>query len=343
MELAIKKLSLSIQGTLILKNVSLEVEKGEFLSLLGPSGCGKSTLLKAISGILPQDSGEVWLAGEEISSKPPHRRGTVVVFQDMRLFPHLSAAENVAFPLKMRGVSKKERLERAGELLEQVQLAGFQSRAVSTLSGGQQQRVALARALAAQPRLLLLDEPFSSLDEDLREDMRALVLSLHRRYRMTTVLVTHDQQEALAMSDHVALMFGGEIVQHGTPEAVYRRPVSRLAADYFGGCFYLSGEVWGGWFTSPCLTCPADLPDGPCSLMLRGRDVDVSVPGPLALTLEGCRFRGADVLAKFHTGDGTAVEVSLREPLSCQPGCRIDCHVDLSRAVFYPAGEGGRP
>ena len=145
------------------------------------------------------------------------------------------------------------------------------------------------------------------------------------------------------MSDHVALMFGGEIVQHGTPEAVYRRPVSRLAADYFGGCFYLSGEVWGGRFTSPCLTCPAELPDGPCSLMLRGRDVDVSVPGPLALTLEGCRFRGADVLAKFHTGDGTAVEVSLREPLSCQPGCRIDCHVDLSRAVFYPAGEGGRP
>src|SRR5699024_9360647 len=147
------------------------------------------------------------------------------------------------------------------------------------------------RALAAEPALLLLDEPFSSLDEDLREDMRELVLSLHREFAATTILVTHDQREALAMSDQVALLLEGELIQQGTPEAVYGRPVSRRAADYFGGCAYLAGRVEDGTFTSPCLTCPAELPPGEYHMLLRPAAVDLAHPGPLALRLAECRFR----------------------------------------------------
>ena len=343
MELTIRRLSVAIRGEPILHEASLTVADGGFLSLLGPSGCGKSTLLKAVAGILPVRSGQVLLGGRDITGLPAHRRGAVIVFQDMRLFPHLTAAENVAYPLALRGVGRRQRGARAEALLERVQLGGLGGRHIAALSGGQQQRVALARALAAQPRLLLLDEPFSSLDEDLREDMRRLVLDLHREYAMTTVLVTHDQQEALSLSGQVALMFDGRIVQQGTPETVYGRPVSRRAADYFGGCAYLRGRVRDGRFTSPCLSCPADLPAGDYDLLLRPRDVDPFRPGPLGLRLEECRFRGADVLTRWAAADGTAVELPLAQRPPWPPGHALSCHVSLDQAVFFPAGEEGRP
>jgi len=344
MELTVQGLRVSLQGTQILRDVSLGVEAGEFLSLLGPSGCGKSTLLKTVAGLLPLDAGRLLLGGQDITQKPPHQRGAVIVFQDMRLFPHMTAAENVAYPLKLRGVSRRERAARAEALLERVQLSGLGNRAPAALSGGQQQRVALARALAARPRLLLLNEPFSSLDEDLREDMRQLVLSLHRELSTTTVLVTHDQQEALAMSDHVALMFDGQIVQHGTPEEVYARPVSPRAADYFGGCFYLSGQVAGGQFTSSSLRCPAPLPGGPCRLMLRPAALALGEPGPLSLRLVECRFRGADVLTRWVTEDGAAVDIPMARRPAWPIGTRIPCRVAVEKGVFYPgSGEGVLP
>ena len=343
MELTIEYLSVAIRGEPILHEASLTVEDGEFLSLLGPSGCGKSTLLKAVAGILPVKSGRVLLGGRDITALPAHRRGAVVVFQDMRLFPHMTAAENVAYPLAIRGMARPRRMAEAEALLERVQLGGLGKRHISALSGGQQQRVALARALAAQPRLLLLDEPFSSLDEDLREDMRRLVLDLHREYAMTTVLVTHDQQEALALSGQVALMFDGRVVQQGTPEAVYDRPVSRRAADYFGGCAYFRGAVRSGRFVSPCLSCPADLPEGTYDLLLRSRDIDLTRPGPLRLRLESCRFRGADVLTRWAAEDGTAVELPLAQRPLLPPGHVLACHADLDQAVFFPAGKEGSP
>ena len=203
MKLNIDHLSAGYDTGAVLRDLSLEVEEGEFLSLLGPSGCGKTTLMKTIAGILPAMEGRIFLDGRDITALPIHRRGTVIVFQDMRLFPHKTVLENVAFPLKMQGVTKKERLATAAQLLEKVQMGAFAQRKPAELSGGQQQRVALARALAAKPKLLLLDEPFSALDENLREEMRALVLELRREFDMTVILVTHDPADAAGEDCHL--------------------------------------------------------------------------------------------------------------------------------------------
>ena len=213
--LEVNGLFVDIKGQPILKGVDFSVKGGELMGLLGPSGCGKSTLLKAVAGILPPKSGSILIGGEDMANVPPHKRGAVIVFQDMRLFPNMTALENVAFPIKMQGVPKRQRLEQAGQLMKSVQLVGLESRRINELSGGQQQRVALARALAAQPRLLLLDEPFTALDNELKEEIRALVLELHKKFRTTTVLVTHDRQEAFAMADRIAVMRDGRVMRQG--------------------------------------------------------------------------------------------------------------------------------
>lgn len=202
-KLSIKNLNVELNRNMILENFSLEIKDGEFVSIVGPSGSGKSTLLKTIAGINPVKDGIIELDGRVINDEPAHKRGAVIVFQDMRLFPHMNVNENVTYPLKLKGASKAERMEAATKLLSDVQLERLGDRKVNQLSGGQQQRVALARALAAEPKLLLLDEPFSALDENLREDMRQLIASLHQKFHMTTIMVTHDLHEAESMSDRV--------------------------------------------------------------------------------------------------------------------------------------------
>jgi ABC-type Fe3+/spermidine/putrescine transport system ATPase subunit len=226
-------LTVSLQGNLILKNIDLVVAKGEFLSLLGPSGCGKTTFLKTIAGLLVPDSGDVNLGGASLNSVPPQQRGTVVVFQDMRLFPHMNVIDNVAFGLKMQGRRIAARHDAAHDLLDKVGLSDFGKRHVRELSGGQQQRVALARALAIKPRLLLLDEPFSSLDTNLRQRMREMVRALHDSLSLTTVLVTHDHAEALLLSDRIAMMFEGELVQIDSPRILLEQPATPEVAEYF--------------------------------------------------------------------------------------------------------------
>ena len=233
MKLEINDLTVEINNNTILDGVSLGVGEAEFRILLGPSGCGKSTLLKTIAGINTVKSGSIILGGELINDMPPHRRGTVIVFQDMRLFPNMTVSENVAYPLRVRGMKKAERREKAARYLRSVQLEGFDDRRISSLSGGQLQRVALARALAAEPRILLLDEPFSSLDENLRDDMRRLVSDIHKRSGITTIMVTHDRHEALSMADRISLMFDGQIVQTGTPSEVVSFPADGRVAEYF--------------------------------------------------------------------------------------------------------------
>ena len=202
-KLKIEKLSVELGKTDIINDLSLELQDGEFVSIVGPSGCGKSTLLKTIAGINQVKSGTIEIDGEIVNDVPVHKRGVVILFQDLRLFPHMSVSDNVAYPLKIRGAEKKERYIEASRLLKLVQLDGMEERRISQLSGGQMQRVALARALAAGPRLLLLDEPFSALDEELREDMRNLLLHLHEELGMTTIMVTHDINEARTISDRV--------------------------------------------------------------------------------------------------------------------------------------------
>ncbi len=336
MKLELKDLSVTLEKRHILQDVSLQVEAGEFVSLLGPSGCGKSTLLKTIAGIYAPRSGSIRLDGEEITRLPPHKRGVVILFQDIRLFPHMTAAENVAFPLKMRGEGRAERMGQAERLLERVRLPGYGERRVGSLSGGEQQRVALARSLAARPRLLLLDEPFSALDENLRDGMRELVLSLHREFAMTTILVTHDRGEALSMSGRVALLFDGKIEQYGTPEEVYQRPATRKAADYFGGCVYLEGEVRNGKFRCQLLTLPVERPDGAYTLCLREQAWRPQDGGPYACIVERVRYCGPESLVFLAAEDGTVFQKRFPGTFPGRKGGILRFELDLEASSLFP-------
>lgn len=239
MGLKIEGLSVSFGKTRVLHEISMEIGDGEFVSLLGASGCGKSTLLKSIAGLLESESGKIEINGKVMNNVSPEKRGTVIVFQDLRLFPHMTAGKNIAFPMSIKKIPKEQQRKTVERLLDQVQLTGYENRKIREMSGGQMQRVALARALAAEPRLLLLDEPFSGLDERLRMEMGELVRKLHHENGLTTVLVTHDKQEALKFSDRIALIGGGRILQYDTPRQIYRHPVNREVAEYFGRMNYI--------------------------------------------------------------------------------------------------------
>ena len=336
MKLKIEHLSSGYDGDVVLKDLSLDVAEGEFLSLLGPSGCGKSTLMKTVAGILEAREGRIRLDGQDITGLPVHKRGTVVVFQDMRLFPHKSVAENVAFPLKMQGVPKAERLKIAEELLEKVQMGGYGSRKPGELSGGQQQRIALARALAAKPKLLLLDEPFSALDENLREDMRHLVLQLQKEFSMTVILVTHDREEALSMSHRVALLFAGKLHQVGTPRQVYNRPADRQVADYFGNCVYINGTVAGGVFTGGGISCPVPEADGAYTMMLRPDRLNIDKKGTYRLTVEETSFRGGDIQVMLRAEDGTLWKKTCATDAGWKQGDTLDAALTLDEPVLFP-------
>jgi ABC-type Fe3+/spermidine/putrescine transport system ATPase subunit len=221
-------------ATVAVAGVDLEVREGEFVTLLGPSGCGKTTTLGLIAGFFPPTQGEIYLKGRPVADLPPFRRDIGVVFQDYALFPHMTAGQNVAFGLKMRNLPRAEIGQRVREALELVQLAGLSERAPLQLSGGQRQRVALARALVIRPTVLLLDEPLSNLDLKLREEMRVEIAGLQRRLGITTVFVTHDQGEALVMSDRIAVMNAGRIEQVGQPSDIYERPATRFVAEFIG-------------------------------------------------------------------------------------------------------------
>jgi ABC-type Fe3+/spermidine/putrescine transport system ATPase subunit len=225
-----------------LNNLSLKIEAGEFFSILGASGSGKSTLLRIVSGLERQDSGSILLDGKNIDDLPPQERPFHMVFQGYALFPHLSVGDNVAFGLRARKLPEAEVQKRVSECLELVRMESFYNRRPDTLSGGERQRVALARAVASKPRLLLLDEPLSALDRELRQKMRLELRDLQRRLGMAFVLVTHDQEEAFALSDRIGVLRNGRFEQTGTPEELYRRPVSPYVASFLGQRSVIQGE-----------------------------------------------------------------------------------------------------
>jgi spermidine/putrescine ABC transporter ATP-binding subunit len=239
-------ISKAFAGVPAVDRVDLSVATGEFLTLLGPSGCGKTTTLNLIAGFLSPDAGSIRLGGRAVDRLPSFRRDIGIVFQDYALFPHMSVAENVAFGLKMRRVPKREMTRRVTEALDLVHLAGFGDRRPLALSGGQRQRVALARALVIRPTVLLLDEPLSNLDLKLREEMRLEITALQRRLEITMVMVTHDQGEALAVSDRIAIMNRGRIEQLGDAHAVYENPASRFVADFIGQTNFFAGRTVTG-------------------------------------------------------------------------------------------------
>ena len=300
MSLRITELSVDLQKNSILKHINLEINTGEFISLLGASGCGKTTLLKSIAGLLDVKEGDIQINGKSIMKQPPEKRGTVIVFQDLRLFPHMTVEQNIGFTMDIKKVSKEIKKKRVAELLHAVQLEGFEKRKIREMSGGQKQRVALARALAADPKILLLDEPFSSLDENLRCEMAELVRKLHREMGLTVVMVTHDKEEAMKVSDYIALMKDGEVLQYDNPEVMFYHPVSKTVADYMGQTNYIRGKVSDGRFVSPVTEFGTEKSDGEYELMVR--------PSAVKLTREGgCRYDIEEVLF-----EGETAEVSLR-------------------------------
>ncbi|WP_426127980.1 ABC transporter ATP-binding protein [Pararhizobium sp. PWRC1-1] len=227
----------------VVDNLDLSIAKGEFVSMLGPSGSGKTTLLMMLAGFENPTSGAISVGGKRVDALPPHKRNMGVVFQNYALFPHMSVVDNVAFPLKMRGASRSEIVERVTKVLDMVQLGSFHERRPIQLSGGQQQRVALARALVFEPEVVLMDEPLGALDKKLREQMQLDIRDIHRRLGLTIVFVTHDQTEALTMSDRIAIFNHGKIEQIGGPSDIYDRPKTQFVAEFIGETNLLSGKV----------------------------------------------------------------------------------------------------
>jgi putative spermidine/putrescine transport system ATP-binding protein len=253
--------------------VSLSIEPGSMVALLGPSGCGKTTILRMIAGLVEPHAGEIFLDGRPITRVPVHRRNIGMLFQNYALFPHMNVAENIAFGLETRGVKRAAAAQRVTEALQLVQLAGYEERMPSQLSGGQQQRVALARALVVEPALLLLDEPLGALDKSLRQSMQVELRALQRRLGITTVMVTHDQDEALTMSDRIVIMREGRIEQIGDPAEVYRHPASRFTASFLGAANFFRGRVTG----NAGGTLTVAVPQGPLISLCANRAVNSEV------------------------------------------------------------------
>ena len=242
-KLVLENVAKTYEAVNALDDFSLEINDGEFISLLGPSGCGKSTTLRCVAGFEEPDAGRILFGERDVTTLPPERRDVGMVFQNYALFPHLTVRQNLAFGLEMRNVPRVEMDHRIGHVLDMVQLTGRERAYPRELSGGQQQRVALARALVIEPLLLLLDEPLANLDALLRDEMRFFIRSLQKRVSITTLYVTHDQAEAMVMSDRIVVMFGGRIAQIGKPEAIYHRPQSQQVASFIGRSNFLDATV----------------------------------------------------------------------------------------------------
>jgi ABC-type Fe3+/spermidine/putrescine transport system ATPase subunit len=335
----------------VLRGIDLGVRRGELLALLGPSGCGKTTLLRILAGLLAADAGSLRLEGQALDPLPSHRRDIGVVFQNYALFPHMTVRGNVGFGLEMRGVATAEARARVDAALQLVQLQTFAGRRPHQLSGGQQQRVALARAVVIRPRLLLLDEPLSNLDAMLRAQMRGEIRDLHVRTNLTTVLVTHDQTEALTMSDRVAVMSDGQIAQVATPEQLYRDPATAFVAAFVGSppatllrVAALSDDVWQvgphSWRPQPALAAAMRATSRrdlliclrPERLRIEPADYPGAVPGKLVAV----EFLGADRLIHVAIGEQRAIVRS--DPEAPPPSAALGVVLPDDPPLFETAG-----
>ena len=295
----LKNISKSFDGEMVLDNISLDIHDNEFITLLGPSGCGKTTTLRIIGGFAYPDQGDVIFMGDRINDVPPHKRNVNTVFQKYALFPHLNVFENVAFPLRERKLPKQEIKEKVEKMLNMVMLSGFAHRRVTSLSGGQQQRVAIARALVNEPKVLLLDEPLGALDLKLRKDMQQELKKIQKSTGITFIFVTHDQEEALSMSDTIVVMSEGKIQQIGTPQDIYNEPVNAFVADFIGESNIVDGVMLADYkvkFGGQVFDCldTGFAPNEPVDVVIRPEDVDIVKPAPGVLqgTVTSVTFMG---------------------------------------------------
>jgi ABC-type Fe3+/spermidine/putrescine transport system ATPase subunit len=309
--LSIRNVAKRFGRNAVLRDISLEVAEGEFLTILGESGSGKTTLLRIIAGFETASAGEVWMGEERLDRQPPYRRPVNTVFQHYALFPHLTVEQNVAYGLRVAKRPEAEIASRVEEALAKVKMSAHAKSKPAKISGGQQQRIALARALVNRPRLLLLDEPLSALDANLRRQMQMELKSLQREVGISFIFVTHDQEEAMVMSDRIALLRSGELEQVATPREIYGRPATAYAAQFIGHTNLLKGEVCGGTARCGPLTWSAPLPDGPVVFSLRPENVRLATghtPTAGSVRVRGKvrhqAFHGATDLIRVECGDG---------------------------------------
>ncbi len=356
--LSLRHISKSFGEGDVLSDVSLDVHRGEFVTLLGASGCGKTTTLRIVSGLETPDTGEVILNGQDMTALPPEKRPVNTVFQSYALFPHMTVEKNVAYGLKVRGMDKKAQAMRVAEMLELVQMGEYAKRMPAQLSGGQRQRIAIARALAPQPQLLLLDEPLGALDLQLRRQMQLELKRLQKKLGITFIYITHDQEEAINMSDRIAVMRGGRFEQLGTPEEIYDRPATRYVAQFIGRSTILDGRVKcangfsavienaNGSFTVD--SAHARLTAGEtCEVCVRTERMRASrtpVDGfSLPATVREARYAGGSVLTYTVLHDGTEVVAEGVERMcdAPQPGETVYMHWNPAQAAVIGGASHG--
>lgn len=342
----------------ILRDISLDVHRGEFVTLLGASGCGKTTTLRIISGLEMPDEGQVVLDGQDMTALPPERRPVNTVFQSYALFPHMSVEKNVAYGLRVRGMNKRESAARVRDMLELVQMADYAKRMPAQLSGGQRQRIAIARALAPQPQLLLLDEPLGALDLQLRRQMQLELKRLQKKLGITFIYITHDQEEAVNMSDRIAVMRAGRFEQLGTPEEIYDEPMTRYVAQFIGRSTILTGRVDSvsgdtavivsglGRFTASAARARLTVGET-CEVCVRTERMRASTePAPgfdLPATVQEARYAGGSVLTYVRLGDGSeAVATSeARMADAPLPGAQVYLHWNPEQAAVIGGASYG--
>jgi spermidine/putrescine ABC transporter ATP-binding subunit len=332
--LDIRNVAKSFGKNAVLRDISLQVAEGEFLTILGESGSGKTTLLRIIAGFEGATSGEILMGGERLDNQPPYRRRVNTVFQHYALFPHLTVAENVGYGLKIARLPKQEIATRVEQALDMVKMTPYAASKPSKISGGQQQRIALARALVNRPRLLLLDEPLSALDANLRRQMQVELKSLQREVGISFVFVTHDQEEAMVMSDRIALLRAGELEQIASPREIYNRPATAYTAQFIGHTNLLTGEVKDGVARCHSLSWRTGLRDGPGLFSLRPENIRLAEGAGNATTV---RFRGKILRQAFH-GATELLQVECADGLvlSVRAASREDRNGELS-LEFSPA------
>ena len=323
------------EDTHVLKNINFEIEKGKFYTLLGPSGCGKTTILRIIAGFTDVSNGKVTLNGEDVTNLPPNKRKVNTVFQDYALFPHMNVFENIAFGLRLKKTPENIIKEKVADALKMVQLSGYENREISQMSGGQQQRVAIARALVNEPEVLLLDEPLSALDLKLRTDMQYELRELQQRLGITFIFVTHDQEEALAMSDEIFVMSKGEIIQSGTPVDIYDEPINRFVADFIGESNIVDGVMKEDYlveFVGKEFEC-ADAgmrPNEKVEIVIRPEDLSLTSieNGKLTVEVDTQLFRGVhyEIICYDENGNEWMIHSTRKAEVGSKVGLYFEPH-----------------
>ena len=341
-KLQLKQLTIQYGRAPIVRNFNLEVHDGEMVALLGPSGAGKTTVLKAVAGLILPYEGEILIDGQAVTKLPPEKRNAVMVFQKSLLFPFMNVAQNIAFGMRMQGIQGRDARLKIREIMQLTKLDGLGQRKIHELSGGQQQRVSLARALVLKPAVLLLDEPLSNLDANLRQQMRELIQDIQTETRITTLFVTHDQAEALMISHRVGLLLDGRLRQVGEPRDLFYRPADTDVARFFGGCNFIRGRIKNGQFYSEFATVPTTQTNGNGHLMtatIRPEDIVIGSDSkyPLRGQVQKTNFEGSATRIWVQCRDNRFVVLTSDADFS--PGQNVGLHLPPEKIRIFPEAE----